>query len=50
MRLYNSVTPLSVQGIAGVSERDAIAAFAFIGEQADSVELCYFLTGNQGKA
>lgn len=33
-----------------ISETDALAAFAAIGEQADTAELCYLLTGTQDAA
>ncbi len=46
---WSEFTP-SKHGIAVISEQEAIAAFAAIGEQADTAELCYLLAGTQDAA
>ena len=46
---WSAFTP-SKQGIAVISGQEAAAAFAAIGEQANTAELCYLLTGNQDAA
>jgi hypothetical protein len=46
---WSAFTPAK-QGIAVISEAEAVAAFANLGEKAGSAELCYLLTGNHDAA
>jgi hypothetical protein len=46
---WSTFTPTR-QGVSVISEQEAVAAFAAVGEQASSVELCYLLTGTKDAA
>ena len=46
---WSTFTPAK-QDVAVISEADAVAAFADMGENASSAELCYLLTGTQDAA